>query len=35
MAELQRRVLREALSLITAPPRPGEIIERAYEEYAL
>ena len=35
MGELQRRVLRDALSLIKEPPRPGEIIERAYEEYAL
>jgi D-proline reductase (dithiol) PrdB len=35
MRDLQTRVLREALSLIKEPPRPGEIIERAYPEYGL
>ncbi|HYV05952.1 MAG TPA: hypothetical protein VFB82_15255 [Blastocatellia bacterium] len=34
MAELQKRVLREALGLIKEPPRPGEIIERDFPEYA-
>ena len=32
--ELQRRVLVDALGLLTAPPRPGEILERTYPEYA-
>ena len=34
MTELQKRVLRDALSLIKEPPRPGEVIERDYPEYA-
>ena len=34
MPELHRRVLRDALSLIKEPPRPGEVIERDYPEYA-
>jgi hypothetical protein len=34
MAELHRRVLRDALSLIKEPPRPGEVIERDYPEYS-
>ena len=33
MRELQKKVLRDALSLIKEPPRPGEIIEREYTEY--
>ena len=33
MAELHKRVLRDTLSLIKEPPRPGEIIERDYPEY--
>jgi len=33
MRELQTRVLRDALSLIKEPPRPGEIIERDYSDY--
>jgi D-proline reductase (dithiol) PrdB len=33
MAELHKRVLRDALSLIKEPPRPGEVIEREYPEY--
>jgi hypothetical protein len=33
MRELQKRVLRDALSLIKAEPRPGEVIERHYPEY--
>lgn len=33
MAELHKRVLRDALSLIKEPPRPGEVIERDYPEY--
>ncbi|TMA31141.1 MAG: hypothetical protein E6J79_20500 [Deltaproteobacteria bacterium] len=32
MRELQRRVLLDALGLLTAPPRPGEIVEREYPE---
>ncbi len=31
--ELQRRVLRDALDLLTGPPRPGEIVARDYPEY--
>jgi hypothetical protein len=34
MTELHKRVLRDALSLIKEPPRPGEVIERDYPEYA-
>jgi hypothetical protein len=34
MRELQKRVLRDALQLIKEPPRPGEIIEMEYPEYA-
>jgi len=34
MRDLQRRVLLDALALLTAPPRPGEIVERAYPDYA-
>jgi|GEM_PF-1141951 len=30
--ELHRRVLRDALALVKGPPRPGEILERAYPE---
>ncbi len=33
LRELQKRVLRDAISLIKDPPRPGEIIERDYPEY--
>jgi hypothetical protein len=33
MADLQRRVLADALGLLTAPPAPGEIVERDYPEY--
>jgi hypothetical protein len=33
MGELQKTVLRDAISLIKGPPRPGEIIERDYPEY--
>jgi hypothetical protein len=33
MADLHKRVLRDALSLIKEPPRPGEVIEREYPEY--
>jgi hypothetical protein len=35
MRELQTRVLRDALGLLTGPPRPGEIVDREYPEYAL
>jgi hypothetical protein len=35
MMELHKRVLRDALSLIKEPPRPGEVIERDYPEYAI
>ena len=31
--ELHKQVLRDALSLIKEPARPGEIIERDYPEY--
>jgi hypothetical protein len=31
--ELHKQILRDALSLIKEPPRPGEIIERVYPEY--
>ncbi|HXG93408.1 MAG TPA: hypothetical protein VNN73_13760 [Blastocatellia bacterium] len=31
--ELHKKVLRDALSLVKEPPRPGEIIEREYTEY--
>jgi hypothetical protein len=34
MPELQTRVLSEALLMLKEPPRPGEIIEREYPEYA-
>ena len=34
MRELQKRVLRDALLLIKGDPRPGELIEREYPEYA-
>ncbi len=34
LAELHNRVLRDALSLIKESPRPGEVIERDYPEYA-
>ena len=33
MRDLQRRVLRDALSLLTENTRPGEIITREYPEY--
>ena len=33
MRELQTRVLRDALGLLTGPPRPGEIVDREYPEY--
>jgi hypothetical protein len=33
MRELQKRVLRDALALLTDPPRPGEIVDRTYPEY--
>jgi len=33
MKELHKKVLRDALSLIKEPRRPGEIIEREYPEY--
>ena len=32
--ELQRRVLRDALALLTGSPRPGEIVEGVYPDYA-
>ncbi len=34
MRELQKRVLRDALLLLKGDPRPGELIEREYAEYA-
>ncbi len=33
MRELQQRVLRDALELLTGPPRPGQIVDREYPEY--
>jgi hypothetical protein len=33
MPDLQRKVLRDALLLLTEPPRPGENIVREYPEY--
>lgn len=33
MRDLQKRVLRDALALVTGTPRPGEIVEREYPEY--
>ena len=35
MSDLHRAVLRDALSLLKGPPRPGEIIEREYPEYGI
>ena len=34
MPELHKRVLRDALMRLKEPPRPGEVIEREYPEYA-
>lgn len=33
MRELQRRVLRDALTLLTENTRPGEYVTREYPEY--
>jgi hypothetical protein len=33
MKELHKKVLRDALELLAAPARPGEVIEFAYPEY--
>ena len=33
MRDLQKKVLRDALLLVTGSPHPGEIIEREYPEY--
>ena len=33
MSDLHKEVLRDALMLLTEPPRPGEVIERAYPDY--
>jgi hypothetical protein len=33
MRDLQKRVLRDALKTLTAPARPGEVIEIEYPEY--
>lgn len=33
MADLHKRVLRDALRLLEAPARPGDVIEYEYEEY--
>jgi hypothetical protein len=35
MQELQKKVLRDALNLLTGAPHPGEIIEISYLEYDL
>jgi hypothetical protein len=32
--ELHKKVLRDALSLLREPARPGEVIEREYPEYS-
>jgi hypothetical protein len=33
MADLHKKVLRDALSLLQGSPHPGEVIEREYPEY--
>jgi len=33
MADLHKQVLRDALGLLEAPARPGEVIEYEYAEY--
>lgn len=33
MVDLQKRVLRDALGLLTGPARPGEVVEFDYPEY--
>jgi hypothetical protein len=33
MADLHKRVLRDALGSLNGPPRPGEVIEYDYPEY--
>jgi D-proline reductase (dithiol) PrdB len=33
MKELHKKVLRDALVMLTEPARPGEVIEREYPEY--
>ena len=33
MSGLHKEVLRDALMLLIEPPRPGEVIERAYPDY--
>ena len=33
MSDLHAKVLRDALNLLTEPPRPGEVQERDYPEY--
>jgi hypothetical protein len=33
MADLHKKVLKDALGLFKGPPRPGEVIEREYPEY--
>jgi len=33
MADLHKQVLRDALSLLAAPARPGEVVEYEYPEY--
>jgi hypothetical protein len=33
MPDLHKKVLRDALSLLKEPPRPGEIIYHEYPEY--
>ena len=35
MADLHKTVLRDAINLLIEPPRPGEVIERAYPEYQI
>ena len=31
--ELQKKVLRDALLMLTEPARPGQVVEREYPEY--
>jgi hypothetical protein len=34
MADLHKKVLRDALGLLKEPPRPGDIVYREYPEYS-
>jgi hypothetical protein len=35
MKDLHKKVLRDALSVLKGPPRPGEVIDFEYAEYGL